>query len=191
MFDAPDRCSVTSEKGQQSHSFRTELVCGRRLDREPIEPMSIRKVHVAPFVLAVLGVVGTVPLYALWVLGQPLRDNGQMAIPVSVSGILIDAFFCSVVPALLLAVSAAVIGSRGPFLRAALVFAVLHGAAWLAGAYFVAAGYAVNFGNTWAPQEILVGLILKQPCTLPLMALGVVPSLVLLWRSLGRHDTGR
>lgn len=153
--------------------------------------MSFSHFRWARFVFAVLGVVCTVPLYALWVLGEPLREHEQMAIPMSVSGILTEAFFCSLIPALLLAVCAAAVGSRPPFWRAALVFAVLHGVAWLAGAYFTATGYAVNFGNTWAPQEILMGLILMRPCTWPLMAFGAIPSLVVLWCSLGRHDTVR
>jgi hypothetical protein len=58
---------------------------------------------VASFVLTTLTLVLTVSAYAFLVIGEPVRDNGQLAIPTTEIDIFLDSIVSSLFPGLLVA----------------------------------------------------------------------------------------
>lgn len=136
---------------------------------------------VASFVLTTLTLVLTVYVYAFLVIGEPFRNNGQLAIPTTEIDIFLDTIASSLFPGLVVAVYFSRISQRQPRSKPSLPFSLCFISAWLFSAFLIASTYAVNFGNTWSAVEILLELVLFQTCTLPLIALGLLINLFRHW----------
>jgi hypothetical protein len=133
----------------------------------------------AAFCVASMSLIATVSIYAYIVIGKAVREDGQLAIPTTHAGILTDALFYSLLPGMVVGVCAWRMSRRGRALGHGGWLAGLFLGAWMFSAYATVSNYAVNFGNTWSPLEILSELVLQQDGTLLLMALGLLPNLLL------------
>jgi hypothetical protein len=136
------------------------------MKKKPLQALS--------FITALVSLIASVSAYAYWVVGKTVRNDGNMAIPTTILGILTDAFGASLMPGLALATYAACLHWRGRFDRYGVLFVVLFLSAWFFSAYGVAWTYRVNFGNTWYWTEVLLGLVIYETCTWPLMGLGLL-----------------